>query len=159
MRGRGVGMWSAMRPRLVMGFLVTMAAVGATVSAPASAQEGVPDAIDLPQELDRVLRDYEVAWRAGDAGALAALFTADGFVLSGARPPARGTEAIRARYAGSQGPLHLEAWDYSIAGDVAFIIGGFGIAEGDRPVGKYVLTLRRVDGRWLIHSDMDGPLG
>ena len=59
---------------------------------PAVAQEGVPEAIDLPGELDRVLRDYEVAWRAGDEDALAALFTEDGFVLSGARAPARGRD-------------------------------------------------------------------
>lgn len=142
------------------GWGIVVAAVALwTCAAPASSQVGVPEAVDLPAELDRVLRDYEVAWRGGDEDALAALFTEDGFVLSGARPPARGTEAIRERYAGSQGALHLEAWDFSMDGDVAFIIGGFGLAAGDRPVGKYVLTLRRVDGLWRIHSDMDGPLG
>ena len=129
----------------------------AVVAAPGGAQE-VPEPVELPAGLDRVLRDYETAWRAGDEDGLAAIFTHDGFVLSGPRPPARGTEAIRERYANSQGPLHLIAWDWSISGDVAFIIGGFAVAEGAPPVGKYVLTLKNDGERWLIHSDMDGPM-
>jgi len=59
------------------------------LAAPAAAQQ--PDtpppptlpSITLPAELDRVLRDYERAWKASDAAALAALFTADGFVPAG----------------------------------------------------------------------------
>lgn len=148
-----------MRLCVVAGLLAMTAVVAEAMVSPAGAQETVPDAIELPEELGRVLRDYEVAWRAGDEEALAALFTEDGFVLSGARPPARGRDAIRARYANSQGPLFLEAWDFAMEGEVAFIIGGFAVGEGAPPVGKYVLTLRRVDGRWSIHSDMDGPLG
>ena len=35
----------------------------------------------LPPDLDRVLRDYERAWRAGDAKAIASLFTEDGVLL------------------------------------------------------------------------------
>ena len=42
--------------------------------------------VTLPPELDRVLRDYENAWQAKDAGALARLFTEDGFVLSNGKP-------------------------------------------------------------------------
>ena len=141
-----------------MGWAGAMALSALVVAAPTAAQEGVPEAVELPAALDRVLRDYETAWRAGDEDALAALFTADGFVLSTARPPARGTEAIRQRYASSQGPLHLIAWDWAISGEVAFIIGGFAVEEGGVPVGKYVLTLKHDGDRWLIHSDMDGPM-
>ncbi|NNE34150.1 MAG: DUF4440 domain-containing protein, partial [Rhodothermales bacterium] len=35
----------------------------------------------LPPELDRVLRDYEQAWRSSDEVVLAKLFAHDGFVL------------------------------------------------------------------------------
>lgn len=36
--------------------------------------------VQLPPALDRVLRDYERHWRAGNADSLTALFTMDGFV-------------------------------------------------------------------------------
>jgi hypothetical protein len=68
----------------------------------AAAQEAVPAAalpsIELPPAPDRVLRDYERAWQARDAAALAALFTEDGFVLGNGAPPIRGRAAIRAAY-------------------------------------------------------------
>ncbi len=49
-----------------------------------------PPSITLPPSLDRVLREYEAAWRKGDAAGLAALFAEDGFVLQSGRAPARG---------------------------------------------------------------------
>lgn len=54
----------------------------------------VPSVV-LPHELDRVLRDYERAWRKGDASALAALFAEDGFLLQSDRPPARGRQLLK----------------------------------------------------------------
>ena len=115
--------------------------------------------VTLPPELDRVLRDYERAWRSGDAAALAALFAEDGFVLQGGRAPARGREAIRAAYTGQGGaPLRLRALSYSVADSVGYIIGahGYGLDTGDQ--GKFTLTLRRQrGGTWLIFSDMDNP--
>ena len=154
--GRGA-MASAMR------FAATLALLaGATISVvvqPLAAQSVPIETVTLPAELDRVLRDYEVAWRAGDEAALAALFTETGFVMQGGRAAARGRNAIQAAYTTSQGPLVLNAWDYSVEGDTGFIIGGFALAEGDPEVGKFVLTLRRVGERWFIHSDMDNGGG
>lgn len=113
--------------------------------------------IDLPQELDRVLRDYERAWAAGDAQALARLFTDDGFVPSpmGWR---RGTSEILDQYASAGDGLRLRAHAYHTAGDAGWIVGAYGYADaaeiGD--VGKFLLALRRAeDGRWLIAADLD----
>ena len=78
---------------------------------------------ELPDALTRVLRDYEQAWRARDAAALAALFTEDGFVLSNGRPPVRGREAIRESYRNAGGPLFLRALAYSADGVTGYIIG------------------------------------
>jgi ketosteroid isomerase-like protein len=110
----------------------------------------------LPGELDRVLRDYEKAWKAADAPALAELFTQDGFVLQSNRPPQRGRAAIQAAYTGpAGGDLRLRALAFATSGDVGYIIGSYGYGD-DRPdVGKFTLTLRKVGERWLIASDMD----
>jgi ketosteroid isomerase-like protein len=112
--------------------------------------------VALPPEFDRVLRDYERAWRARDAAALAALFAEDGFVMSNGRPPVRGREAIRAAYANAGGPLSLRALAWATEGKVGYIIGGFGGEAGSPDSGKFILALKRDgDGRWLIAADMD----
>jgi hypothetical protein len=111
--------------------------------------------ITLPPALDRVLRDYERGWRARDAAALADLFTEDGFVLSNGVPPARGRAAIRVRYANSGGPLALRAFAYSTEDRVGYIVGGFARATGEPDTGKFVLALRKEEGRWQIAADMD----
>jgi ketosteroid isomerase-like protein len=114
--------------------------------------------VTLPPALDRVLRDYEAGWRAGDARALAALFTPDGFVLQSGRPPVRGRAAIETAYAGQGGPLHLRALAFATADSVGYIVGAYGYGPLGTPapdMGKFTLTLRRGGGRWLIFSDMD----
>lgn len=125
-------------------------AIGVLVLAPA-----LPS-IQLPPEVDRVLRDYERAWQARDPAALASLFAEDGFVLSNGRPPVRGREAIRARYEGSGGPLALRALAYATEGPVGYVIGVYAPGAGRDDTGKFVLALRRgAGGRWLIAADMD----
>ncbi len=129
-------------------------------SAPAGSQQPVPVAalptIDLPLALEGVLRDYERAWQARDAAALAALFTEDGFVLANGRPPVRGRAAIRAAYADGGGPLALRALAYTTQDSVGYIIGAYGPGVGGGDTGKFVLALQRVgDGRWLIAADID----
>lgn len=130
------------------------------VSAVASAAQEPPSqplpSVDLPPELERVLRDYEVAWSARDPVALAALFAPDGFVLARGRPPLRGRPAIQEHYTGQGGPLSLRAIAFASEGSVAYIIGGYSARRGGADDGKFTLTLRMgSDGRWLIVSDMD----
>ncbi len=138
----------------------------ATASIESSAQ-GTPTAthaprqelptVTLPADLDRVLRDYERAWRAGDPQALAALFTPDGFVLQPRRAPVRGREALAAVYAGQGGgDLRLRALAYAAADTVGFIVGEYRYGDAATDAGKFTLTLRRrPGGPWLIFSDMD----
>lgn len=110
----------------------------------------------MPLEFARVLRDYEQAWTARDADALAALFTEDGWVLSSGRPPVHGRDAIRSHYAGAGGPLFLRALAWERRADLGVLIGAFAVREEAEPVGKFTLTLRRAaDGNWQILSDMD----
>lgn len=124
--------------------------------APQSAIDTLPS-ISMPAELDRVLRDYERAWRSGDVQALVALFTTDGFVLQPGRPPVRGHTALTEAYRGQAGgPLRLRPLAYATADSVGYIIGAYGYGDDPTDQGKFTLTLRRgSDGRWLIASDMD----
>lgn len=127
------------------------------VSRPGSQQSPALPSVTLPPELDRVLRDYERGWRAGDAGALAALFAEDAFVLQGGRVPVRGRAAIQSAYTGSAGgDLRLRALAYATADTLGFIIGAYSYGDEPGDLGKFTLTLRRSPtGRWLIFSDMD----
>ncbi|MGH7520918.1 MAG: YybH family protein [Gemmatimonadales bacterium] len=112
--------------------------------------------IALPPELDRVLRDYERGWRAGDEKALATLFTEDGFVPTGGGW-VRGRDRIRQTYENSAGDLQLRALAYAVADTVGYIVGAYGYGPAsaeDR--GKFVLALRRAaGGQWLIAADID----
>lgn len=112
--------------------------------------------VQLPPELDRVLRDYERAWQAHDAAALAALFTEDGFVLGSGRPPVRGRAAVVESYTEAGGPLSLRAYAYAVDDSVGYIIGAYA-GRPDRPdEGKFILALRRQrGGPWQIAADMD----
>ena len=133
--------------------------------APIHAQTPTPSdapplaSITLPPEVDRVLRDYERAWRSGDATAVAALFAEDGYLLQSGRNPIRGRAAIANAYKGQAGgPLRLRAFAYATSDTTGYILGAYGYGNGDKvpDVGKFTVTLRRSrGGPWLLFSDMD----
>ena len=128
----------------------------AVAQSPAASESQLPS-VSLPAELDRVLRDYERAWRSGDASAVAALFAADVFILQTGRAPGRGREAITKAYAGQAGgELRLRAFAYAVADTVGYILGAYGYGNSQSDIGKYTVTLRRPrGGKWEIFSDMD----
>jgi ketosteroid isomerase-like protein len=144
-------MEAAMR-RVFLGLVVVLLMSGA-----GAAQESAPlPSVPLPDFLARVLKDYETAWQAKDATALAALFAEDGFVLSGGVAPVRGRAHIEEHYKGKGGPLSLRALAFATEGQVGYIIGGYARQKGEPDIGKFTLTLRKgADGRWMIVSDMD----
>lgn len=112
--------------------------------------------IELPSELKKVLTNYEKHWENNDAKALASLFTEDGFILRPGYDLVKGRENIQTSYENAGGgDLVLRAYDYSVQGNIAYIIGGYTYGSRVKDMGKYTLTLKKVDGTWLIHSDMD----
>lgn len=143
-----------MRLPVLVGSLLLVAAPlagQAPTSAPAT-----PPSVALPPALDRVLRDYERGWRAGDAKAVAALFTDDGFALSNGRPAAQGHEAIAAGYAGPGSDLHLRALAFAVSDSVGYIVGAYRYSPSGGDTGKFVLALRRSGaGPWRIAADID----
>lgn len=140
----------------ILGLMLVAGPVPAQ-SVPAPPESAEMRHVVLPPELDRVLRDYEKAWRASDATALALLFSEDGFVLQSKRLPARGREAIKAAYEGRAGGLlRLDALAFSAGDTSGYIIGVYGYDNAPGDAGKFTLTLRRAPGKsWLIFSDMD----
>jgi len=138
----------------IAALVLSWTAASASAQGPDPAPPPLPS-VTLPAPLARVLTDYETAWQRKDAAALAALFTADGFVLSSGRPPIRGRAAIGEYYKGHGGPLSLRALAYAIDGSLGYIIGGYASAKGEPDTGKFTLTLRKQAGRWMIMSDMD----
>lgn len=138
--------------------LIVAAAVLAPLSAACGQSAdplGLPP-VTLPAELDRVLRDYEAAWKAGDGTRLAALFTDDGFTLASGQLPLRGREAIAGWLKRPGGELRLRAFAWATSDSVGYIVGGFGYPGMRGPGGKFLLALRRGEGgRWLIAADMD----
>jgi len=143
--------------------LVRLALVTMLAGLPAAAQTtdplGLPP-ITLPPALDRVLRDYEAAWKAGDGQRLAALFTEDGISLHNGALPGRGRETIAAELTGPGGDLILRAFAYATSDGVGYIVGGYRYPQTRGPGGKFLLALRKgPDGRWLIAADMDNSGG
>jgi ketosteroid isomerase-like protein len=138
-------------------FLLAGSLNAQTPQQPAATPAPALPSIELPADLDRVLRDYEQAWRTNDIPALVALFTEDGFVLQPGRPPARGREALAGVYRGQPGGmLKLRALAYAAADSVGYIIGAYGYGDAPGDQGKFTLTLRRSGGgKWMIASDMD----
>lgn len=131
-------------------------AVSPVVYLPTPTPAPPPPSVDLPPELDRVLRDYERAWHAKNAEALSRLFTEDGFVMPNGGLPARGRGAIRRTYARAGGPLVLRALAFGTEKSVGYIVGAFGRSEEAGDSGKFVLVLRRGnEGRWMIAADID----
>jgi len=137
--------------------VTTLLLISAFLTMTPATEPNEQPSVQLPQELDRVLRDYEQAWSHGDAPALAKLFDEDGFVLSPGRPMVRGKAAIEEAYRDNHGaPLTLRAVAFAVEGKVGYIIGAYADRVGDKDRGKFTLTLRRESsGRWLVMSDMD----
>jgi hypothetical protein len=133
-------------------------AVNAEQGTPQSQQPPAPaplPTVDLPRDLDRVLRDYERLWRAKDAAGLASIFTRDGFIAR--RGWIRGHDAIREAYsATSGGDLRLRAVGYATGDTVGYIVGGYRYGDSQTDGGRFVLGLRRQPGQpWRIAVDMD----
>ena len=140
-----------------LGLLVlAMLALPARAQTTLTPSDSLPT-VPLPAELDRVLRDYERLWKAGDAAALVMLFTEDGFVMQPGKPPVRGREAMKRVYTGQGGgALNLRALAFAHPDTVGYIIGAYGYGDAPGDIGKFTLTLRRQPrGKWLIASDMD----
>lgn len=145
---------------LVLIIFVVAGHLAAAQAPPAAPTSATPPVISLPPAFDRVLRDYEAAWRAGDGSRMAALFTEDGFAVQSGSPIRHGRAAIAGSLTKPGGELQLSAYAYSSSGEVGYIVGGYRYPDTVGAGGRFVLALRSgAGGRWLIAADLDnsGP--
>jgi hypothetical protein len=147
----------------VVAVLCLAAAVSINAIVTATAAQGRASAIGtdslptvaLPPELDRVLRDYERAWAAGDETALAALFTDDALRLPSGFPAVQGRAAIQQSYEDVIVPVQLRALAYAADGTAGYIVGAYTHEPLDFELGKFTFALRRAPGGpWMIASEI-----
>lgn len=110
-------------------------------------------------EIEGVLRAYEAAYNAHDARALAAVHCVDGRYAPASGPLIEGRAALEEYWSRSaaQG-LGLELLAYETQGNIGWALGSwqFPAKEGARPFGgRFLLALRREDGRWRIAVDIN----
>jgi uncharacterized protein (TIGR02246 family) len=110
--------------------------------------------VELPSDVDRVIRDWERVTKSADAPAFAALFTEDG-LMSQPTGWIRGREAIRSA-AADFGPadLRVRAHQVAVEDSVATVTGSLSDVSSSTPrdVARVTFTLRRRNGSWLIAS-------
>jgi len=149
-----------MKRTLVAALCVIAVAVACT---PAGPQHDT--AADLAA-LGKVRDAYMAAFKAGDAAAIGALYTADAHIMNNAQPTAIGSQAIAAalkpvmdQMAGHDIVLTPDKTD--VSGDVAYETGSYKTTMTPKGAaamveeGRYLVVLRRqADGSWKLADDM-----
>lgn len=103
---------------------------------------------------------WQAAYNAGDAAGLAALYATDGVLHPPNSAPVDGREAIEAFWAAvleSGGSTELTAKDMHAMGESAAEVGmwvGTAADGSHADHGHYTLIYTKVDGKWMIASDM-----
>ena len=110
---------------------------------------------------------WQTAYNAGDAAAVAAIYAANGNVHPPNGKTVMGRRAIEAFWAGfmsSVGGAEIIPTDVYADGDVGYKFGTYLITDeygAPADVGKYVEVWRHIDGRWQMLHDIfnsDMPL-
>lgn len=120
------------------------------------------DAAAIQSELEGVVQQWENAFNAGDANALAELYTADSRLLPPGSGPVDGKDNIRSALdamisADTTMQADLAITEVHPAGDLAIEEGRFTFTGADDSVlaeGKYVNVWKQEDGQWKIYRDI-----
>lgn len=146
----------------VVSALLAALACGPQTPAPDPAAEKV-SADEEKAAIDEIRAKYIAAENAGDAAALAELYTENGVYMPANAPAAEGRSAIQSSYEGmfKQYKAQADATPVSvveITGDWAFERGTFKTTltpvDGGDPVedaGKYVVVTRKTGDGWKVH--------
>jgi uncharacterized protein (TIGR02246 family) len=133
----------------------------------ASETDPAVDATATREAIEAVDTAWEDAAMAGNAAAIAALYTTDAIAMPPGGPRTEGREAIQALFGGWISDYGLTSIDLSsdmitvaASGDLATAAGSY-TASGTAPdgtewteTGKYVEIFKSVDGNWQIAADI-----
>jgi len=133
---------------------IALAACLVLCAAPAMAQS-----VAAIQKLDDA---WAAAFNKGDARAVAAMYAEDAYVLPNMGDMVHGRPAIQAFLTDAMkqiGDISLKAADVlPLGGNAAREIGTFTMKTKGQPpqdvAGKYVVVWRKINGRWLLATDI-----
>ena len=144
-----------MRFRPIHMLVCTVILTGATAT-PASAQSsGARAAIEAAGT------QWSAAFKAGNAAAIAALYTEDAVAFPPNGQPVRGRAAIQKLWqdfinSGAK-EATLKTTEVEEAGTTAYEVGTAVVKDGTGKVldeAKYVVVWKQVGGKWMIHRDI-----
>lgn len=116
---------------------------------------------EATQSISTVNRQFEAAFDAGDAAAVAEVYTEDGQILPPNYEPMSGKPAIQAFWQGAMDmgivAAKLETVELDVLGDTAVEVGkGTLFAAGDQVAdeAKYIVVWKREKGEWRWDRDI-----
>lgn len=143
-----------MTRRIAVGLVVLALALALALPLPAFAQAG-----DLRAQIGKMDRAWEKAFNAGDAAALAALYTKDAKVMAPGADLASGTKAIQAHFEADMGQgvkNTLTLGDVVGFGDYALETGSYVVTSADGKHldhGPFMTLYKKEGGGWKLHRD------
>jgi len=152
-------------PALLLSAIVLMSACGNTTTT-TTIQPAAPAPPD-PAPINDLRSRFQAAYSAGDAAAVAALYTDDAVSLPDHHEAIHGKAAIQQylqeTFAQVAANMTLTAPDLEISGDIAHETGSYTMTitpkRGGNAMtvtGKYLVVLKRQpDGLWRVHHDID----
>jgi uncharacterized protein (TIGR02246 family) len=133
---------------------IAVLALGVLVAARPAGADPVREAVEAGN------RAFAAAFGAGDATAVAALYSEDATLVPPGAPVVTGRPAIAAFWKGSMEAgtraVALQTAEVESAGDLAYEVGTVRLTAGDGSVGeaRYVVVWKRAGDRWLLHRDI-----
>ena len=120
----------------------------------------MPTDSDLRQSIEACNRQFMDALERRDAGAVAALYTADAEILAPNSDFVRGTDAVRRFWqaaidAGMRS--ELEVLSVERHGDIVVELGRYALLREDgwvADVGKYLVVWKKAGRTWQLHLDV-----
>ena len=120
-----------------------------------------PEARDVSAEIQAADEQFAAAFAAGDAAAVAALYTDDGMLLPPNGDFVSGRAAIQGFWRAVMGmgvaSAKLTVVEAESIGDTAWEVGRYNLytAAGDAiDEGKYIVVWKRTEAGWRLHRDI-----
>lgn len=146
-----------------MNILKSAAIVAASLVALAACQPKVDTAAET-SAIQEINKAWGTGYNAGDADAVANLYTEDAMILPPGAPSVAGRAGIRdfiASDIAASGAAGLtfnvaESDDVGFSGDVAWQNGTFTVTDASGAMvdaGKYLSVFQKLDGKWLLYRD------